>query len=159
NWLDLHDDNLPQGVVTAIGERAAEDLKETDVDQAIRSNTLMWLAGITLCLVVGFTASYIIFRGDQFSSLFGRAFAPFGFNRDIVKQTRILMVTPPDGDLTVATNRQVAITVKVEGRIPQPDRPDSIRLLIRYNGDDPTYDREIPLEQSPNDRSEWTKLL
>ncbi len=131
NWLDLHDDNLPQGVVTAIGERAAEDLKETDVDQAIKSNSLVWLAGITLGLVIGFAASYIMFRGDQFNSLFGRAFAPFGSNRDIVKQTRISMVTPPEGDLTVATNRKVTITVRVAGRVPLPDRPESMRLLIR----------------------------
>jgi collagen type III alpha len=159
NWLDLHDDNLPPTIVAALDERAAEDLKETDVDQAIRSSSLMWLAGITLGLVLGFAAAFIIFRGDQFNSLFGRAFAPFGSNRGIVKQTRISIVTPPEGNLTVAINRRVTITARVEGRVPPADRPDSLRLQIRYNADDPSVDKELPLEQSKNDPTEWTTTL
>src|SRR5262245_49426314 len=89
NWLDLHDDNLPQGVVNAIGERAADDLKESNVDEAINSKSVIWLAGITVGLFLGLAVSFIIFRGDQFGSLLGRAFSPFGLNRGIVKQTRI----------------------------------------------------------------------
>src|SRR5262249_309269 len=116
NWLDLHDDNLPPSVTTALGQRAAADLKETDVQQAIRSNSLMWLGGITAGLVLGFLAAFIILRSDQFSSLLERTFSPFGLDGGIVHQTRINIINPPDGDATVGINSGVTIAVQVEGR-------------------------------------------
>jgi collagen type III alpha len=157
NWLDLHDDDLPPGVLSAIGQRAAEDLKESDVQQAIRGNSLVWLGSATAVLVVAFLIMFGVLRPDQFRSLLDRTFSPFA-HKAIAKQTRISMVSPLDGNATVSTHRALTVTVNVEGRIPTVDKADSVRLLVRRHPEDPNYEM-FPLEQSKHLQSEWSILV
>ena len=158
NWLDLHDDErLGAGVLAELGHRAAEDLKESDVQQAIRSNALVWLGAAAAILIVAFLVTFGFLRPDQFRSLLSRTFSPFD-QRAIAKQTTITMVSPAEGYATVPINRAVTITVNVNGRIPAVNKSDSIRLQIRRNLDDPNYE-DIPLEQSSHNQSEWSILV
>jgi uncharacterized low-complexity protein len=158
NWLDLHEGNLPPSVTDAIGRRAAEDLQEADLEQAIHSKSLIWLAGVTIGMLFGVVALFIMLRSDQFGSLVDRTFSPFS-NQGIVKQTRISIVDPPEGNATVSVNRsKLTITVQVDGRVPQEGKPDSIRLMMRYNPEDPNY-TERSLARSTSDPTQWSITL
>lgn len=158
NWLDLHDDErLGPAVLNEIGQRAAEDLRETDVQQAIRSNALVWLGAATVVLLVAILVAFGLLRPDQFRSLVNRTFSPFD-QRAIARQTTISIVAPADGDVTVPINRAVTITVAVNGRIPAKGKDDSIRLQLRRSNDDPNYE-SFDLEQTPHSPSEWSILV
>src|SRR5262245_51469746 len=153
NWLDLHEENLPPGVLGAIGQRAADDLKESDVQHAIRSNSLVWLGSATAVLVAAFLITFGVLRPDQFRSLFGRTFTPFD-QAAIAKQTRISIVSPADGNATISINRGIKIVVSVEGRIPTAGKADAIRLQYRRIADAPEFE-ELPLTQDDHNNSEW----
>ena len=157
NWLDLHDDEIAPGVKAALGQRAAEDLKHADLDQAIQSHNL-WRLGVALFLLTtGFLACLFFFRVDQFQSLLARTFQPFGGDSPLVKQTRITIIEPTDGNATVGTHQSVRIRIHVDGRIPTPGRPDAPRLLLRYSENEPFEAR--PLEPLPDAREEWSIVL
>src|SRR5207253_809607 len=64
---------------------------------------------------------------------------------------------PPEGDLVVPVNASVLFAVRVDGRIPDPNKPDAVRLLLRYNPTDPVY-QERRLERGDSDR-EWVYRL
>jgi hypothetical protein len=153
NWLDLHDENLPQTVKSAIGERAAADLKETDVQQAIRGNHLTWLGTAAIALGVAALAALAVMRPDQFFSLAQRAFNPFE-KQGIAKQTTVKVISPEGGNAIVPVNQSVLITVAIAGRIPAKNQADSPRLLLRYNSDGSKYE-EFPLEFE-GDNTEWS---
>src|SRR5947207_1527954 len=83
-------------------------------------------------VAVAAVAQFLYLRPAQFFSLLGRAFAPFG-QKAIATRTRLTLVRPPAGDLTVPINTSVEIRVSVEGRVPSPEQPDALRLRFRYN--------------------------
>src|SRR5437762_860158 len=101
-----------------------------------------FLVGAAVYAVVAL-ALFLYLRPAQFFSLLGRAFAPFG-QKAIATRTRITLVRPPEGHLTVPINTSVEIRVSVEGRVPSPDQPDALRLRFRYNPDDPASE-DMPL--------------
>src|SRR5262245_58862287 len=154
NWLDLHDENLPPSVRDAIGQRAAEDLETSDVEQAIKGKHLVWLGTAAAVLGVGLFLAFAAMRHDQFFSLLDRAFNPFNSGA-IAGQTRITVTVPEGGNAVVPVNRSVEITVEVKGEIPEPNRPDSLTLLFRHNPDDPNWESK-PLDQSAEHHTIWT---
>ncbi|MCX7701808.1 MAG: hypothetical protein N2039_13100, partial [Gemmataceae bacterium] len=157
NWLDLHDDEIAPSIKAALGQRAAEDLRSTDIDQAIQSRRSLWLACGFLALVAGLLICFLLFRADQFRSLLVRTFQPFGNDSPILKQTRVTVVEPAGGNVTVATHQSLRIVAHLEGRIPGLGRPDSPRVLLRYSPDEPF--EELPLDPLPDSRDEYGIVL
>ena len=50
NWLDLHDENLPSAIRGAVGQRAARDLGQADLDKAVSARRAYWAGGVAaLC--------------------------------------------------------------------------------------------------------------
>ena len=45
--------------------------------------------------------------------------------------------------MTVTSGQSITVKVEVSGRVPKPDRPDRVRLMVRYNPADAAYD-ELP---------------
>jgi collagen type III alpha len=150
NWLDLHDRPLPPAIQAALGARAARDLGRADVESAISGRRNLYLAALVAGLLVGLVALFLSGPG-RFGSLLARAFVPFS-ERAIPTRTDIVLLEPADGNRNVAVNQKVFFRVQVTGRVPPVNRPDSVRLLYRYNRTDP-YARQ-PLERDAND--EWT---
>jgi len=158
NWLDLHDQKLPGAIRSAVGARAAKDVSHADLDRAISARRLMWLGAGTVALLAGMVVALALLGPSTFFSLFGRAFGPFsGSGEGIASRTRLRLLQPTDGDLTVAVNSSVYFVVQVDGRIPDPNKPDAVRLLIRRSQDDPVY-QERRFERGDTDR-EWVYRL
>src|SRR5262249_3696085 len=146
NWLDLHQELLPSALRTAIGRKAAADLEQVHDEQAIGTRRVGYLGailgGLLLVLLVFFVSG-----PRQFLSLVGRAFAPF-VESSIATRTRLTLIKPESGDITVAIARAVAFSVEVAGRIPDPSKPDALRLLYRYSPSDPYEERLLQAEGS-----------
>ncbi|HLW67220.1 MAG TPA: hypothetical protein VKS79_18040 [Gemmataceae bacterium] len=156
NWLDLHNEDLPPAVHTALGSRAAADLKESDLNEAVPAHQLGWLGGIAGGLLVGVIVALAVMRPGQFLSLFERAFNPFS-SAPVAKQTNITVIEPQGGSATVPVKFSVTVRVRVDGRIPDNNKPDSMRLLLRRNPDDTNYE-EIALAPD-GDNTEWKVTL
>lgn len=150
NWLDLHEQPLVPAFRTAITNQAARDLDKVDLDQAIaaRPNVYVLSAGgiMLVLLLLLFAAS-----PRQFLSLMKRAWAPFT-EVTIATRTRLTLIEPPEGDLTVAIGKAVTIEVQVDGRIPDQHKPDSLRVLHRVGPADPF---ETRLLESTEDSRRW----
>lgn len=147
SWLDLHDKPLPASIRAAVTQKAASDLERADVDEVVRDRRLSWLGGIAGGLVLATLILFFLFRPNQFLSLLGRAFAPFG-SSEIAHQTNLHLLQPAHGDVTVPVNTPVDFRVDVEGRIPSPNSPEAVRIRFKYNPADPIAE-EVRLEQSP----------
>src|SRR5262249_30607902 len=80
------------------------------------------------------------------------AFVPFA-DSDIVRRTRLTIVQPEGGDATVPLGQAVSVVVLVDGVVPEPNKPDALKLLFRYHRNDPGYE-EVRLERGENGR-EW----
>src|SRR5262249_46784377 len=50
NWLDLHDEPLPAAIHGALSQRAARDLAQVNLEQAISGRRAAWLGGIVASL-------------------------------------------------------------------------------------------------------------
>jgi hypothetical protein len=127
-WVDFEEDQaLPGSIRTAIGQKAARDLKGVDVNRAIENRKILWLAlGAGLFAL----ASLVV------------VFLP-------PTRTELTIEEPKDGDITVFNNQDVAFRVHVAGRIPSPNDPDAVRMRMWYNPEDPeTYEerRLMPIE-------------
>ncbi len=135
NWLDLHEQPLVPAFRTAITNQAARDLGKVDLERAIaaKPNLYALITGGTLLALL-----LLLFASSprQFMSLMGRAWAPFT-EATIATRTRLTLVEPADGDLTVAIGKAVTIDVQVDGRIPDQQKPDSLRVLYRAGPADP----------------------
>lgn len=145
NWIDLHDEKVPGVLRTALGQRAAKDLADTDVEQAIstRRATLSGVAaGLLFVLFVGL---FLLIGPRPFASLLGRAFAPFGRAESIATRTQIQMVRPAEGNLMVSIGSAVTVVVEVTGRVPDAHDKDAPALLYRHDESEPY--RRRPLTQ------------
>src|SRR5206468_4327627 len=69
---------------------------------------------------------------------------------------RLTLIEPPEGDLTVAVGKAVAIEVQVDGRMPDPQRPDSLRVLYRAGPGDPF---ETRLLEPSNEPQHWRTVF
>lgn len=132
NYVDLKDEDfVPGSVKTAIGNRAAKDLKNVDLNRAIQRKQILWLGGIALFF---FLASVVM------------AFLP-------PTRTTLKLIVPKEGNTTVVQGEDVRFEVEIKGRIPAKGEPDAPRVRIWYNPDDPTTYEERPLEPVEGQRS------
>lgn len=155
NWLDLRDEPLSPTIKTALGAKAASDLGKADFDEVLRDRRIGWLGGVVAGLAVAGLALLLILRPAQFLSLIGRTFAPFGAAAAIAKQTELSIVQPSDGNATVPVNHSVEFRVRVDGRVPDREADDAVRLQMRYNSADPVWE-DRRMEPSARDPREWT---
>jgi hypothetical protein len=147
NWLDLHDQPMVPAFRTAISNQAARDLGSVDLEQTIAAKPSKYSligGGVLLALLL------LLFAASprQFISLMKRAWAPFT-EATIATRTRITMIEPPDGDLTVAIGKAVTIEALVDGRIPDQNKPDAVRVLFRNVPGDPFETRLLDRSEDP----------
>ena len=130
-WVDFEEDQrLPGSIRSAIGQKAARDLKGVDLNRAIENRKVLWLAiGAGLFLI----ANVVI------------AFLP-------PTRTELTLEEPKKGDITVFNNQDVSFQVRVHGRIPGPNDRDAVRLHLWYNPEDPEAYEERPMSASEDDR-------
>jgi hypothetical protein len=119
SWLDLHAAALPASIKAAVSQKAAADIKKADVDEVVRDGRLPWIGGIAGTLFVVALILFFVLRPNQFLSLLGRAFTPFGSGA-IASQTSLNLLQPAGGDLTVPVNAAIDFKVDVLGRVPEP---------------------------------------
>jgi hypothetical protein len=153
SWLDLHAEPLPASIRSAVTAKAAADLKRADVDDVVHDSRLPWVGGIAGGLFLAALILFFLLRPNQFLSLLGRAFAPFGSGA-IASQTSLNLLQPAGGALTVPVNTPVEFRVEVLGRLPDPTAADAVRLRFRYNPADPVAE-EIRLEPTLRDPREF----
>jgi hypothetical protein len=153
NWLDLRDANLVPAIRGALGQRAARDLKQADLDRAISARRTVWLSGAVLALALVALVLYVL-GGGQFVSLLERAFAPFK-EVAIATRTTLTILQPEGGDAIVPVGRPVRFRVRVEGRVPRVNQPDSLKLHYRYNPADPCVEQGLDLDVD----NEWTTTV
>ena len=156
NWLDVRDQRLPVAIRGAVGMRAAKDLSQVDLETAISGRRVLWLGGATVVLFFAAVVVLAVFRPGQFLSLLDRAFAPFR-ETTIATRTRLTLVQPVNGDATVPVSQPVSFVVRVDGRVPDPNQADALKLLFRTNQADPVYQERL-LEHGDADR-EWALRL
>jgi collagen type III alpha len=156
NWVDLHDKPINESVRAAVAARAAKLLKDADLDKAGESKRLLYLGWTVGVMVVVFAALFMVFKPVVFSSLLGRAINPFASGA-IATRTQLTLVEPAGGDLTVTAGHPVVVSVDVNGRVPDADAADRIRVLLRHNVADANFE-EIPLEPADATRR-WTVRL
>jgi hypothetical protein len=143
NWLDLHGEALPAAVHAALAQRAARDLGKADLEQAISGRRAVWLTGLTALLLFLAFGVFVTSGAGGFGTLLARVFAPFGTGAT-ARRTQLTLVRPADGDAVLGVGQAFDVAVRVEGRVPDPLKPDALRLLYRYRDGEP-YE-EQPLE-------------
>jgi hypothetical protein len=153
NWLDLHSEPLPPAFRAAVSQRAARDLADADLEQAISGRRVAWTGSLAAALAVAALVAMAVLGARPFFSLLGRTFAPFSEGL-IATRTRLTLLQPEGGDTTVAVGRSVRFTVAVDGRVPQPGKSDALRLLFRYQQGDPYEERSL---EPSNDQ--WATTL
>jgi hypothetical protein len=143
NWLDLRDRQLPPAIRGAVGARAAKDLSQAKIEQAITGHTALCLGGAVLALFLVLVSLLAVFGPGRFFSLWKRTFAPFT-ETTIITRTRLEIVEPRSPhDAVVPIGQSVNFLVRVEGRVPKPDQPDAIRLQFRYSQNEPVYQERV----------------
>jgi len=153
NWLDLRDEPMPPVIRGTLGRKAAKDLGAADLEQAVNGRRALWLAGSVGGLVLVLLV-WCLMGPSQFASLLRRAFIPFEKGA-IAHHTRIELLQPHGGNLTVGVREPVRIRVKVTGHVPRVNQPDALNLHFRYRQSDPYIVR--PLEEDAE--GEWLKTL
>jgi hypothetical protein len=154
NWLDLRERKLPAAIQGAVGQRAARDVAQADLERAISGRRAAFMGGLTTALLVGLFVALFIYGARPFASLLGRTFAPF-VERSIATRTQLNLLRPQGGDTTVSVGQSVVFAVRVDGRVPEPNQPDALKLLFRYQADDSYEERPL---QHDSDR-DWSTVL
>jgi hypothetical protein len=152
NWVDLQDRGLPEPVRAMVGARAARQMRDADLDHAGETRKLVWAGGAVGGLVAGLAVLFLLFRPAVFGSLVGRALNPFAAG-GVATRTRIDLVEPAGGDATITAGQPFTVAVRVDGRVPDADGPDRLRVLLRHNPADPNFE-EVPLEPAGGSR-DW----
>lgn len=131
NYVDLKDDEkVPGSVKTAIGTKAAKDLKHVDLARAIQKKQIVWLA---------------VLAGLFFVAALVVAFLP-------PTRTSLTLLSPKDGNATVDQGTDVRIEAEIRGYLPEKGQPGSPVVRLWYNPDDPGTYEERPLEQVEDQR-------
>jgi hypothetical protein len=156
NWLDLHDQPLAPAIRGAINHRAARDLKQADLEQALPGRHTHLSGAAVGVLAVLLVVLFIWFGPSQFRSLLGRALFPFEPSTGIATRTRIQVIRPEEGNAILPAGLSVTILARVEGQIPDPRRADALRLNWRYNPQEPYQERPLQPYESAH---EWGSIL
>ncbi|MBI1915744.1 MAG: hypothetical protein HYS12_13575 [Planctomycetes bacterium] len=146
NWLDLHDEELPPAVQSALSQKAAKDLAKADLEKAVSGRRAGWAGGIVAGLVFVLLVLIFSFGGGKLFKHLGRAFLPFNGAAPPTK-TQLVLLEPEDGNVTVAVNEPVTIRVRVDGQVPE-----SLKLLTRPAESDPEQERWL----DPDGSKEWS---
>ncbi|MCS6850628.1 MAG: hypothetical protein NZ700_05605 [Gemmataceae bacterium] len=158
NWLDLRDERLPAAIRVAIGQRAARDLAQADVEEAVSSRRVLAALGLAAALLAAAIGTVVILRPAPFFSLLARTFVPFREGA-ILTRTRIQLLEPAGGDAVVPIHQPVNFAVRVEGKVPDPRHPDALKLRFRYARSELVW-QERPLELlNPHSQREWGTRL
>ena len=75
--MDLRDKELPAGVRAAVGAKAVEGVAGADVNKAVESKRVVWLAAAAGLLLAVLAALFVVFKPTPFLSLVSRTFNPF----------------------------------------------------------------------------------
>jgi hypothetical protein len=153
NWLDLKGRDLPGAIRSAVGQRAARELKQTDPEKAVNPKANWTLGGILAGLALGLLILFAL-GPNQFGSLLRRAFTPFLSNA-IGTRTVITLLKPADGNATVPPNQRVDFQAAIEGRFPKIGQPGAPRLLYRYQA----ADAFVPLPLDETHDGTWAVTL
>ncbi len=140
NWLDLREEKLPRSVRVALTQRAARDLKQSDLERAVSARRLYWFGAGNGLLIVAVLVLLVVTGPSAFATHLARTFAPFS-SGPTVQRTRISLVRPAGGDATVSVGQAVNVEVRVEGVVPSSDKPDALKLLLRYEESDPAEEQ------------------
>jgi hypothetical protein len=141
NWLDLHGEALPPAIRAALGQRAAKDLAGADLERAISGRRAVWLTGLTALLLFLAFGVLVTSGTGGFGTLLARVFAPFG--RGVTaRRTQLTLVRPAGGDAVLGVGQAFDVAVRVEGHVPDPQKPDALRLLYRYRDGEP-YEEQL----------------
>jgi len=147
NWIDLREEKLPGVIRSALGQRAARDLSNTDADQAISSRRAITVGAVTGFLAVTFVVLLIVFGPRPFSSLLARTFSPFSRSAGIATRTQIAIQRPEGGDAVVTIGNPVTIVAEVGGRVPDPNDRDAPCLLYRHDESEPYRKRYLQRDE------------
>ena len=156
NYVDLKHANLPSSVKSAVAGQASAEVTEADVHKAGESKKLIYLGIASALLAVFLAVLFLAFSPAQFNSLVNRAFRPFA-STQIVSKTRFTITFPNDPNPTVTSGQPVVLQVSVDGRVPSVDGPNRVRLLLRHNPEDPTYET-VPFEPGGMNREFQLKV-
>ncbi len=171
NWLDLHDENLPPAIRGAVGLRAARDLGQADLEKAVSARRAYRAGGLTALGALAFLIALFTLGPGMFFARLSRAFAPFGANGAVAVpgNTRLTILKPVDGNAVVPDARPVEISVQVDGRVPDPNAADALKLLFRYQASASYQSRLLDREDDgrwgvtlpPNDVQDgfWYKVV
>ena len=155
NWVDLHAQPLPPAIRGALGQRAAKDVVQVDLERAIGGRRAGWMGGLAAAFAVAFVISFLLLGPAPFFSLLKRTFNPFSSATGISTRTQLDILKPVGGDAVVTVGQSIPFVVEVGGRVPDPKAADAVRLLYRHEDGDPWLER--PLLQEPS--REWTTSL
>ena len=135
NYVDLQDDeSVPASVRASIGARAAKDMKQVDLSQAIQKKQILYLVAVAALFTVGALIA---------------AFLP-------ATRTTMVLLSPKDGEevgnVTVVQGQDVVFKVELSGRVPEKGQPDAARVRLWYNAEDPGNFEERVLEPVEGER-------
>jgi hypothetical protein len=146
NWVDLHNDPLPPGIRGAVGRRAAKDVQQADIEEAISARRAAWTGVGTAVLGVALVALLLILGPQSFFYRVARAFSPFGLLGGPPASTQITVLRPEGGNTTVTIGRALRIVVRVDGQVPDPEGENPLKLLYRYHQAEPYLERLLQPE-------------
>jgi len=144
--------NVPGAVRAAMSAKAAKAVGEADVNRAVDHRSLLVAGGILIAFLITLTVLFFVFRPTQFKSLVARTFTPYS-SKAIASRTQISLLKPDPAEATLTTGQTITVAVHIGGRVPAKTDPTRVRLLLRHNPTDPTYE-ELPLQEGETTR-DW----
>ncbi len=153
SWLDLRDEPLPPALLKTLGGKAAHDLEEADIEQAIDRKPTWVRLGVFTAILLGVLILFAA-RPGQFLSLMRRAFLPFYHSR-LVTRVEITLVRPEGGDAVVTEKQSLAVIAQIDGRVPDVNQPGAPALRYRYQAGD----KFVVQPMQPDAVGQWTTRL
>ncbi|MFM7538435.1 MAG: hypothetical protein ACKO9Z_02125, partial [Planctomycetota bacterium] len=130
NWLDLRHQTMPAAIRGAVINRAARDIEEVDVNEAVnslprpKSAAILFASSAFLLIVLVF-----LLGPGTFASTLTRGLTPWT-PKAVVADTGIEIIDPQGGDGSVAVGRDMAIRVKLSGKVPDAGARDAATLWV-----------------------------
>ena len=130
NWLDLRSQPMPQAIRGAVINRAAKDIQDLDVAEAVFAlpRSRVPVALFTLSAIAVVVLAFLMGPGP-FANALTRGLTPWA-EHPVFANTQIEIVSPEGGNGSVAVGRDIAIKVKLSGKVPEPGAPDASTLWV-----------------------------
>jgi len=145
NWLDLHGETMPPAIRASLSQRAARDFGRADLEQAISGRRAVWLTGLTALFALALFGVFLTSGVGGFGTLLARTYAPFGGGATVTR-TKLTLERPVNGDAVLGVGQAFNVAVSVEGRVPDSDKPDALKLLYRYRDGEPSEEQLLEPE-------------